>query len=133
MFSLFFIRRPIFAAVVSIVIVVVGLKAPGAGTELDTLAEATVLLAETAYAGTLNIAGREALSREEYGRKMLAYWAISTEGLVQAGSAAERSDSIPLDLRLSVERAEGMLKVDLAGLTTNLSSHPPGGRGSNRS
>lgn len=100
---------------------------------VDTLAEATVVLAETSYAGTLNIAGREALSREEYGRKMLAYWAVSPEGLVQAGSAAKRSDSIPLDLRLSVELAQGMLEVDLAGLTTNLSSHPPSDRGSNHS
>jgi dTDP-4-dehydrorhamnose reductase len=94
---------------------------------VDTLAEATILLAETAYSGTLNIAGREAVTRDEYGRGMLAYWGVSTEGLVRSGSAAERSGSIPLDLRLSVVRAERMLGVDLAGLTTNLSSHPRSG------
>jgi dTDP-4-dehydrorhamnose reductase len=83
---------------------------------VDTLAEAIVELAQTDYSGTLNIAGRQAVSREAFGRAMLRYWGVDTRGLVQAGRAADISDSIPLDLRLVVERAELLLGVDLGGV-----------------
>ena len=91
---------------------------------VDTLAEAVVGLVDTSYAGTLNIAGRQVVSRAAYGRKMLAYWGVETEGLIQEANAADISDSIPLDLRLNIERAELLLGIDLVGLDTALLSAP---------
>ena len=96
---------------------------------VDTLAAAILRLAETTYAGTLNIAGRQVLSREEYGRRMLAYWGVPTDGLLDSARAADISDSIPLDLRLVVERAERLLGMNLAGVDTVVASaSEPGGR-----
>ena len=81
-----------------------------------TLAEAIVELARVDYSGTLNIAGRQVVSREAFGRAMLRYWGVDTRDLIQAGRAADVSDSIPLDLRLVVERGERLLGVDLGGV-----------------
>jgi dTDP-4-dehydrorhamnose reductase len=85
---------------------------------VDTLAEAIVELAQADYSGTLNIAGRHALSREAFGRAMLQYWGVDTKDLIQAGRAADVSKSIPLDLRLVVERGERLLGVDFGGVDT---------------
>jgi dTDP-4-dehydrorhamnose reductase len=94
---------------------------------VGTLADAVLRLVGTTHCGTLNVAGRQVLSREAYGRKMLAYWGIASGDMVQAGRASEISDSIPLDLRLEVERAERLLGIGLAGVDEVLSS-VPGGR-----
>ena len=83
---------------------------------VDTLAVAILRLAETDHSGTINIAGRQVLSRDEYGRRMLTYWGVPTEGLLDSVRAADISDSIPLDLRLRIGRAEQMLGIDLAGV-----------------
>jgi dTDP-4-dehydrorhamnose reductase len=85
---------------------------------VDTLAEAIVKLAETTYSGTLNVAGRQALSREAFGRRMLLHWGVDAEDLIQSCRAADVSESIPLDLRLVVERAERLLRMDLDGVDT---------------
>jgi dTDP-4-dehydrorhamnose reductase len=91
---------------------------------VDTLAEAILRLAEVPHSGTINIAGRQVLSRDEYGRRMLAYWGVPTDGLLDSVRAADISDSIPLDLRLRVDRAEQLLELDLAGVDRVLSTAP---------
>jgi len=91
---------------------------------VDTLAAAIVRLVETAHSGTLNIAGRQVLSRDEYGRRMLEYWGVATDGLVEAALAADISGSIPLDLRLTIDRAEELLAMDLAGVDAVLDMAP---------
>lgn len=91
---------------------------------VDTLAVALLRLVETAYSGTLNIAGRQVLSRDEYGRRMLEYWGVATDGLLEATRAADISSSIPLDLRLRIDRAEQLLGMDLAGVDTVLATAP---------
>lgn len=95
---------------------------------VDTLAVAILCLTETDYSGTINIAGRQALSRDEYGRRMLAYWGVPTDGLLDSARAADVSESIPLDLRLRVEAAEALLGLDFAGVDAVLapaSENPP--------
>lgn len=91
---------------------------------VDTLAAAILRLADTAHKGTLNIAGRQVLSRDAYGRRLLAYWGVPTDGLLDSARAADISDSIPLDLRLTVDRAEHLLGMDFAGVDTVLSTAP---------
>jgi dTDP-4-dehydrorhamnose reductase len=81
-----------------------------------SLAEALLKLVETGFGGTLNVAGRQALSREEFGRRMLEWWRVDPRGLLQSGRAAEISSTIPLDLRLSVTKAEQLLQMVFPGV-----------------
>lgn len=91
---------------------------------VDTLAVAILRLVETAHSGTLNVAGRQVLSREEYGRRMLEYWGVATNGLIKTALAADISGSIPLDLRLTIDRAEELLGMDLTGVDAVLEMAP---------
>ena len=83
---------------------------------VDALAAALLKLVELDYAGLLNVAGRQALTRADFGRKMLAHWGIDTAVQISTGPAADISAAIPLDLRLSVERAEQLLGMLLPGV-----------------
>ncbi|MCQ3978549.1 MAG: SDR family NAD(P)-dependent oxidoreductase [Anaerolineae bacterium] len=85
---------------------------------VETLAEALLRLAgpNADFAGLLNVAGRQALSREEFGRRMLQWWQIDPGELLQSGRAADISDTIPLDLRLTVTQAEQLLQQELFGV-----------------
>ena len=42
---------------------------------------------------------------EEFGRQMLAWWGVDYGDLVDSGRATDISDTIPLDLRMSVAKA----------------------------
>ncbi len=83
---------------------------------VDTLADALVRFADTDAAGTVNVGGRQSLSREEFGRLMLAYWGVEDHGLVVGGLAKDVSLTIPTDLRLDVRRAESILGVRFPGV-----------------
>jgi dTDP-4-dehydrorhamnose reductase len=92
---------------------------------VETLAEALIRLIDVDYMGTLNVAGSQSLTREEFGRRMLAYWGIDDKGLVGAGRAADISDTIPLDLRLHTDRAEALLGMAFPGVDRVLTSSSP--------
>ncbi len=83
---------------------------------VENLAEALLKLIDIDFAGTLNVAGRRALTREEFGRRMLEWWQVDTRDLLSSGRGSDISDTIPLDLRLSVEKAETLLSIDLLGV-----------------
>jgi dTDP-4-dehydrorhamnose reductase len=83
---------------------------------VETLAEALIRLATVEHAGVLNVAGRQALSREAFGRRMLAYWGVDVGDMVHPGLAADLAESIPLDLRLVVGRAEMLLGMVFPGV-----------------
>lgn len=85
---------------------------------VDSLAEALLKLAveQTDFAGLLNVAGRQALSRAEFGQRMLTWWGVDPGNLLQLGRAADISDTIPLDLRLDINHAEHLLQMDLPGV-----------------
>lgn len=83
---------------------------------VETLAEALIRLATVEHAGVLNVAGRQALSREAFGRRMLAYWGVDVGDMVRPGLAADLAESIPLDLRLVVGRAEMLLGMVFPGV-----------------
>lgn len=83
---------------------------------VDPLAEALLKLAVMDFAGILNVAGRQALTREEFGRRMLAWWQVDPRGLLQSGRAADASETIPLDLRLNISKAEQLLQMSLPGV-----------------
>jgi dTDP-4-dehydrorhamnose reductase len=85
---------------------------------VESLAEALLRLAgpNADFAGLLNVAGRQALSREEFGRRMLQWWRVDPGDLLQSGRATDISDTIPLDLRLHVDKAERLLKMSFPGV-----------------
>jgi len=83
---------------------------------VETLAEALLRLVDVDFSGLLNVVGRQALTREEFGRRMLAWWGVEAGDLVQSGRAADISDTIPLDLRLTVDKAEQLLQMTFPGV-----------------
>lgn len=91
----------------------------------NSLAVALLKLVNLDYAGLLNVAGQQPLTREEFGRKMLAFWGIDASGRLTAGPAASISDTIPLDVRLSVQKAEQLLAMPLPGVDEVLAAWRP--------
>ena len=89
---------------------------------VESLSEALLKLAMLDFAGTLNVAGRQAMTRAAFGRKMLDWWNVDPRGLVRSGRAADVSDAIPLDLRLSVDKAEALLHMIFPGVDDVLSN-----------
>ncbi|MCK6628228.1 MAG: sugar nucleotide-binding protein [Anaerolineae bacterium] len=92
---------------------------------VESLAEALLRLTgpNADFAGLLNVAGRQALSREEFGRRMLQWWRVDPGELLQSGRAADISETIPLDLRLTVIKAEQLLQQELFGVDETLQAH----------
>lgn len=91
---------------------------------VETLSEALLKLVNLDFAGTLNVAGRQVLTREEFGRRMLAWWQIQwPAGQLQSGRAADISGTIPLDLRVSVTKGEQLLQMKFPGVDEVLSRH----------
>lgn len=88
---------------------------------VETLSEALLRLVDLDRTGILNVAGRQALTREQFGRRMLKWWRIDTGQRVTAGRAALISDKIPLDLRLSITKAERLLDMTFPGVDEVLS------------
>lgn len=83
---------------------------------VESLAEALLQLVDIDFGGILNIAGRQPLTREAFGRRMLAWWGIEANDLVQSGQAANISETIPLDLRMTVHKAEQLLQMTFPGV-----------------
>lgn len=83
---------------------------------VESLAAALLKLVDYPWTGPLNVAGRQVLTRATFGRRMLAWWGIDTRGLLQIARAADISDTIPLDLRLTVTRAERLLHMTFPGV-----------------
>jgi dTDP-4-dehydrorhamnose reductase len=82
----------------------------------ETLAAALLKLSAIDFAGTLNVAGQQAVTRAALGQRLLAWWGINTQGRLQEGHAAEIADTIPLDLRLHLTKAEHILDMTFAGV-----------------
>ncbi|MDX1520169.1 MAG: sugar nucleotide-binding protein [Anaerolineae bacterium] len=91
----------------------------------ETLSEALIKLAMIDFAGFVNVAGRQAITREEFGRKMLAYWGIKAKGRIRSGRAADISDKIPRDVRLSVSKGEQLLQMRFPGVDEVLAMPQP--------
>lgn len=91
---------------------------------VESLAEALIRFVHVDAPGVLNVAGRQVLSREDFGRKMLAYWNVPDNGLIDTGLAVNVSAAIPRDLRLVSSRAEALLDMSFPGVDDVLASHP---------
>ena len=94
---------------------------------VETLADALVRLAFDVrdHAGPLNVAGESVLSRDAFGRRMLAFWDVEGHERVETIRAASLPTPPPLDLRLDVSRARELLGMPLPGVESVLQSAGP--------
>jgi len=80
---------------------------------VGTLSRALLECMALPYRGILNVAGRQSLSRADYGLRMLDWWGVTgREGLTVGPSDARW----PLDCRLDISLAESLLAMELLGV-----------------
>ncbi|RME42209.1 MAG: hypothetical protein D6796_14725, partial [Caldilineae bacterium] len=65
----------------------------------------------------------QALSREAFGRRMLAWWGVEGEGRIGVGRAADLAVHAPLDLRLTITAAETLLGMSFPGVEAVLADN----------
>ena len=82
----------------------------------ETLAEALLRLVDSDFSGYLNVAGSQALTREQFGRRLLAFWGHGDDSRIESVSAGELELEVPLDLRLRLDRARELLAMPLPGV-----------------
>ena len=90
---------------------------------VETLAEALLRLAGNDFAGFLNVAGSQALSRDRFGRAMLEWWDVPGRERIETVRAADLAPAVPPDLRLRLERAKTVLGIELPGVDEVLARH----------
>lgn len=86
---------------------------------VDDLAAALLELAGNDYAGILNVAGADALSRYELGVLIAKRWGRDPQRL-QSSSTAASGLRRPTDVRLDIRRAQQVLRTRLRGARTFL-------------
>jgi dTDP-4-dehydrorhamnose reductase len=80
----------------------------------ETLSQACLELATHEYRGILNVAGRQELSRAEFGLRMLDWWQIETRGTLSLGKSD--MDRWPADCTMDLDMAEALLSTPLSGV-----------------
>lgn len=96
---------------------------------VESLAAAVVELAELETTGILHVAGAQALSRYEFGVRLLRFYGIDTAAVVPALSR-ESGMLRPLDCTLDCSQARALLATPLPGVDEVLGMFPAsGGRG----
>ncbi len=86
---------------------------------VQDLAAALLELAELDYAGVLNVAGPDALSRYELGRLIAQRWGYDP-AVLRASTTVESGLRRPTDVRLDCAQAQQLLRTQLRGATSFL-------------
>lgn len=81
---------------------------------VETLALACLELAENEYRGVLNVAGRQRLSRAEFGLRMLDWWQVEPRHTLTISPSSE--GRWPLDCTLDLTLGTAVLQTPLLGL-----------------
>jgi dTDP-4-dehydrorhamnose reductase len=81
---------------------------------VDSLARACLELVAHSYRGVLNVAGRQAMSRADFGLRLLDWWGVAERASLALGP--DESGRWPLDCRLDVGRATQLLRTPLPGV-----------------
>jgi dTDP-4-dehydrorhamnose reductase len=81
---------------------------------VQTLSLACLELAASAFCGIINVAGRQEMSRAEFGLRMLDWWQIEERGTLSLGQSD--ADRWPADCTLDLSRAESLLMTPLPGV-----------------
>jgi dTDP-4-dehydrorhamnose reductase len=88
-------------------------------TWVKTLSRALLELGEHDYVGVLNVAGRQVLSRADFGLRMLDWWGVEQRDTLTTGASG--GDKWPVDCELDLRRAEATLSTPLLGVDEVLS------------
>lgn len=88
----------------------------------DSLSTACLELLHLDYNGILNVAGGQAMSRAEFGLKLLDWWGMDER---QSLSIDKSEDAWPLDCRLDLSLATTLLATPLPGVDEVLSDRNP--------
>jgi len=80
---------------------------------VETLSQTCLELVEAKFRGIINVAGRQAMSRAEYGLKLLDWWGVTNREQLTIGPVDDRW---PLDCRLDLALAGKILATPLPGL-----------------
>lgn len=72
------------------------------------------------YIGILNVAGRQVLTRAEFALRLLDWWGITERETLTTGLA--EGGRWPLDCRLTLDRANSLLKTSLHGVDNVLTN-----------
>ena len=81
----------------------------------DSLSAACLELAAMDYCGVLHVAGRERLSRADFGLRLLDWWGIQPRTSLQLGLGDP--EQWPADCTLAIDRAQTLLKTPLPGVS----------------
>jgi dTDP-4-dehydrorhamnose reductase len=81
---------------------------------VDTLSLACLELAANDFTGILNVAGRQVLTRAEFGLKLLDYWGVEPRGTLMIGPST--SGRWPLDCRLDLQLGTAVLHTPFLGV-----------------
>ena len=84
----------------------------------ETLSAALLELVEHPYTGILHLAGRQALTRAEFGLRLLDYWAVRERDTLRL--APDLSGLYPLDCRLDTTLAGQLLQTPPPGVDQDL-------------
>jgi dTDP-4-dehydrorhamnose reductase len=89
---------------------------------VENLATAVIELAGMSYTGVLHVAGAQALSRYEFGVRLLRFHGLDPRPVIPASSRESRLHR-PLDCTLDCSRAQALLRTPLPGVDEVLSQH----------
>jgi dTDP-4-dehydrorhamnose reductase len=89
---------------------------------VENLATAVIELAGMSYTGVLHVAGAQALSRYEFGVRLLRFHGLDPRPVIPA-SSRESGLHRPLDCTLDCSRAQALLRTPLPGVDEVLSQH----------
>lgn len=81
----------------------------------ESLSAACLELAAMDYCGMLHVAGRERLSRADFGVRLLDWWGVQPRHTLQLGLGD--SEQWPADCTLAIELAQTLLKTPLPGVS----------------
>lgn len=80
----------------------------------ETLSRACLELAANSYTGVLNVAGRQVLTRADFGLKMLDWWGVASRDTLTI--APSLNDQWPLDCTLDLTRGTAVLQTPMPGV-----------------
>lgn len=89
---------------------------------VQTLSRACLELADHSYRGVLNVAGRQVMTRAEFGLRMLDWWGITDRRTVVL--VPDESGLWPLDCELDLSLAARTLATPLLGVDEVISAQP---------
>jgi dTDP-4-dehydrorhamnose reductase len=81
---------------------------------VETLGRACLELVTMEYRGVLNVAGRQVMTRAEFGQRLLDWWGVTERETLSFGP--DESGRWPLDCEMDVSLALRLLATPLLGV-----------------